>query len=138
MELFRSLDTDNSGTLSPAELKEGFSVLFGTEIADIDGEVERIMKQADLDGSGVIEYSEFVSATLDRQQLLSKERLELAFRAFDLDNSGTISASELKEVLGKSHNYDDEVWTKIISEVDLNGDGVIDLLEFTKMMLAVF
>lgn len=138
MELFRSLDTDNSGTLSAKELKEGFSILFGNEVNDVDGEVEKIMKQVDLDGSGEIEYSEFVSATLNRQQLLSKERLELAFRAFDLDQSGTITANELKQVLGKSHNYDEEMWSKLIAEADLNGDGVIDLTEFTKMMLATF
>jgi calcium-dependent protein kinase len=137
MELFRSLDTDNSGTLSTTELKEGFVMLFGNEISDIDSEVERIMKQVDLDGSGEIEYSEFVSATLNRQQLLSKERLEMAFKAFDLDGSGTITANELKQVLGKSHNYDDEVWEKLVAEADLNGDGVIDLSEFTKMMLSV-
>ena len=138
MDLFRSLDTDNNGSLSPTELKEGFLLLFGNEVTDIDAEVERIMKQVDLDGSGGIEYSEFVSATLDRQQLLSKERLEMAFKAFDLDNSGTITASELKEVLGKAHNYDDQMWNRLIAEADLNGDGVIDLSEFTKMMLAAF
>lgn len=138
MELFRSLDTDNSGTLSAREIKEGFSMLFGNEINDIDTEVEKIMKQVDLDGSGEIEYSEFVSATLSRQQLLSKERLEMAFRAFDLDGSGTITANELKEVLGKHHSYQEDMWSKLIAEADLNGDGVIDLTEFTKMMLAAF
>ena len=138
MELFRALDTDNSGSLSAAELKAGFTLLFGNEVNDIDAEVERIMKQVDLDGSGVIEYSEFVSATLNRQQLLSKERLEMAFKAFDLDGSGTITANELKAVLGKAHNYDDEMWMSLIAEVDLNGDGVIDLSEFTKMMLSAF
>ena len=138
MDLFKSLDTDNSGTLDANELKQGFSLLFGNEINNIDQEIESIMKQVDLDGSGTIEYSEFVSATLNRQQLLSKERLEMAFKAFDLDGSGTITANELKEVLGRSHHYEDEVWNRLIAEADLNGDGVIDLSEFTKMMLANF
>ena len=138
MELFRSLDTDHSGSLDARELKQGFSLLFGSDVENIDAEVENIMKQVDLDGSGTIEYSEFVSATLNRQQLLSKERLEIAFKAFDLDGSGTITATELKEVLGKTHNYDDEMWNKLIAEADLNGDGVIDLPEFTRMMLANF
>lgn len=59
------------------------------------------MKEVDLNGSGVIEYSKFVSATLSKIQLLLKEKLETAFKAFDLDESGSISQSELKEVLGK-------------------------------------
>ena len=138
MELFKSLDTDNNGSLSPAEIKEGFVSLFGNEINDIDTEVAGIMKQVDFNGSGEIEYSEFISATLNRQQLLSRERLQIAFESFDLDGNGTISADELKQVLGKFHNYDEGVWENIISEVDLNGDGVIDLSEFTKMMLSSF
>jgi Ca2+-binding EF-hand superfamily protein len=35
--------------------------------------------------------------------MLSRERLEIAFRAFDTDNSGTITADELKDMLGKNH-----------------------------------
>ena len=138
MELFRSLDTDNSGTLSAEEIKAGFLRVFSNDAIDIDAEVDRILKEVDLNGSGVIEYSEFVSATLSKIQLLSKERLETAFKAFDLDGSGSISASELKEVLGRSGKYDDEIWEKIIAEVDLNNDGVIDINEFTKMMLTAF
>ena len=74
---------------------------------------------------------------MNRQKLLSREKLEAAFKAFDLDNSGTISADELKTVLGRFHSYDDSIWQEIIKEVDTNGDGVIDLREFTEMMLKV-
>jgi Ca2+-binding EF-hand superfamily protein len=62
----------------------------------------------------------------------------MAFKAFDLDGSGTITANELKQVLGKSHDYQEEMWDKLIAEADLNGDGVIDLSEFTRMMLKTF
>jgi calcium-dependent protein kinase len=134
-QLFRSLDTDQNGTLSKEELKQGFSKLFGNTIEDIDSEVNRIMNEVDINKSGEIDYSEFISATINRQQLLSKNRLETAFKTFDLDNSGAIDAEELKLVLGKYHNYDDSFWHELIKECDLNGDGVIDLNEFTRMML---
>ena len=58
-----------------------------------------------------------------------------SFNTFDIDRSGTISADELKAVLGKHHAYDDDMWVNIINEVDQNGDGVIDLREFSEMML---
>ncbi|OMJ74941.1 hypothetical protein SteCoe_26043 [Stentor coeruleus] len=135
IELFRSLDSDQNGTLSKEELKQGFTKLFGHTIEDIDEEVDRIMKEVDINKSGEIDYSEFISAAINRQQLLSKQRLEIAFKTFDLDNSGFIDADELKAVLGKYHNYDDSFWQELIKECDLNGDGVIDLNEFTKMML---
>ena len=56
----------------------------------------------DVDRSGEIEYNEFIAATMSKTKLLSRERLEAAFNAFDLDRSGTISAEELKLLLGKS------------------------------------
>ncbi|CAG9334218.1 unnamed protein product [Blepharisma stoltei] len=135
LSLFKSLDTDNSGTLSRAELIEGYTMLYGNQIDDIQGEVERIMSQVDTDKSGEIDYTEFIAATLNKNRLLSRERLEAAFRAFDLDNSGTITAEELKVILGKHNTYDEDMWQEIVNEVDLNGDGVIDLREFTEMML---
>lgn len=135
IELFKSLDSDNSGTLSRKELIQGFSSFYCEEIDDVEAEVDKIMRQVDTDGSGEIDYSEFVAASMNRNKLLSRERLELAFKTFDIDSSGTITAEELKSMLGKYHAYDDDMWVEIIREVDLNGDGVIDLREFTEMML---
>lgn len=73
-------------------------------------EVDRIMKIADTDGSGEIDYSEWIVATIDKRKLLSHERLETAFNLFDKDSSGTISADEVKEVLGVGKNIDEKVW----------------------------
>lgn len=42
-EAFKSIDTDNSGTLSREELIEGYTKLFGEEVEDIEVEVDRIM-----------------------------------------------------------------------------------------------
>lgn len=134
-ELFKSLDIDGNGTLSKEEMKEGFTRMFRNSIEDIDQEINRIMIEVDINQSGEIDYTEFISATINRQQLLSKQRLETAFKSFDLDNSGGIDAEELKIVLGKYHKYDDSLWQELIKECDFNGDGVIDLSEFTRMML---
>ena len=38
-------------------------------------EVDRIMMQVDADGSGFIDYSEFVTANSDQTKALSKENL---------------------------------------------------------------
>ena len=39
-------------------------------------------------------------ATINREKLLSKEKLEIAFKMFDKDGSGTVSVLELKENFG--------------------------------------
>lgn len=97
-------------------------------------EVDRILKIADADGSGEIDYSEWVVATTDKKRLLSNEKLETAFNLFDKDGSGTISANEVREVLGVGKNIDEKVWNDIVMEVDANGDGEISFSEFKTMM----
>jgi calcium-dependent protein kinase len=64
-EAFKSIDTDNSGTLSREELIEGYCRLFGEEVEDIEAEVDRIMSEVDTDHSGEIDYTEFVIATMN-------------------------------------------------------------------------
>ncbi len=54
---------------------------------------------------------------------------------FDKDGSGSISADEIKTVLGVGKKFGDEkVWDEIIKEVDINRDGVICFDEFKYMM----
>jgi calcium-dependent protein kinase len=94
-----------------------------------------MMQEADLDGSGRIDYTEFIIAASHKRNLLSRERLQVAFATFDKDNSGLITASELRLILGNKRNYDVRIWDEILREVDSNGDGVIDIREFCDMML---
>ena len=132
---FQSLDSDHSGALSRAELIQGFEQLFGNQIEDVEAEVDRIMAEVDIDHSGEIDYTEFAVATMNRQKMVSRERLETAFRAFDLDGNGTISKDELRTMMGGNHHYSEDVWEGIVKEVDQNGDGVIDFREFMDMMM---
>ena len=48
-------------------------------------------------------------------------------------SNGTISADEIKSVLGKAVNQ--KILDDMIKEVDVNGDGEISLIEFKEMML---
>jgi calcium-dependent protein kinase len=46
-------------------------------------EVDRIMSSVDMDANGAIDYTEFISATINKSKLLTKERLKTAFDHFD-------------------------------------------------------
>ena len=67
----------------------------------------------------------------------SEEELREAFKVFDKDGNGFISAAELRHVmtnLGEKLS-DDEV-DEMIKEADVDGDGQINYAEFVKMMVA--
>lgn len=68
------MDKNSDGKLSREELIEGYNKIMGDLAAE--EEVDKIMKIADADGSGEIDYSEFVVATMDKRKLLSNEKLE--------------------------------------------------------------
>jgi len=59
--------------LSREEILTGYKKIMG----DLEAEesVNRIMSLVDMDGSGEIDYSEFVTSTLDKKKLSSKEML---------------------------------------------------------------
>lgn len=67
--------------------------------------------------------------------MFSDKRLEQAFKMFDKDNDGMISAKEIKNVLGKDAEISIDIWKNIIQEVDINGDGQVSLEEFKKIMM---
>jgi calcium-dependent protein kinase len=106
-------------------------------VEDVEAEIEKVMREVDMDLSGAVDYTEFVTATINRSKLVSKERLRMCFDAFDTDGNGSISATELWALLGNAREYDETLWQELVNEFDRNGDGVIDFEEFTEMMLKV-
>lgn len=79
-----------------------------------EGEVDKILAKVDANGSGEIDYSEWIVATINKEKLLSKEKLRAAFNLFDRDGSGAISAEEVKEILWRGQKIDDKVWLDLI------------------------
>lgn len=57
-----------------------------------------LIEQLDINNDGKIDYSEFISAAVNRARLLSQQNLEVAFKMFDTDGNGYISVRELKDV----------------------------------------
>ena len=66
----------------------------------------------------------------------SEEEIREAFKVFDRDNNGFISAAELRHVMTSIGEKltDDEV-DEMIREADQDGDGRIDYNEFVQLMM---
>jgi calcium-dependent protein kinase len=70
----------------------------------------RVLSIIDTDLSGEIDFSEFLTATVNFENLLTEEKLKLAFNYFDTDRGGSISLEEIKEVLDPFGEVSDKVW----------------------------
>lgn len=130
-EMFKSMDTDNSGTITFEELKQGLSKQ-GTKLSEY--EVKQLMEAADSDGNGTIDYDEFITATMHMNRMDREEHLYTAFQYFDKDNSGFITTEELEQALREFGMHDGRDIKEIIAEVDSDNDGRIDYNEFVAMM----
>jgi Ca2+-binding EF-hand superfamily protein len=97
-----------------------------------------LLSQVDTDGSGFIDYSEFVRASISRRKYASKEYLEMAFRRFDVDGGGKISAKDLEMVIGNCSPETETFVNAVIAEADFNKDGEIDLTEFMAVAMRKF
>ncbi|KAL4472084.1 hypothetical protein ABPG72_001082 [Tetrahymena utriculariae] len=131
--LFRQLDKNGDGVLTIDEIKEGLS---GTTEKSYE-EIKKVIESIDTDGSGKIDYTEFLAATMEKSLYMKEDKLIQAFKMLDLDDNGKISKSELKSVLCKDEKYQnipESYWDQMIQEVDKNGDGEIDYSEFREMM----
>lgn len=132
-ESFRALDKDNNGVLSFDELVEGYSQVYGNvEVAK--QLATNIMVEADLNQSGQIDYTEFLVAAMQRDKLLSSEKVKQAFKKFDRNGDGFIERSELSAVLG-GIEIDEEQWKLIIADCDTDKDGRISYDEFTALLV---
>merc|ERR1719316_691767 len=125
--------------LSMDELKKGLEASGLTEVND---NLTEMMAALDADGSGRIDYTEFVAATMSKKMANSYDSIWQVFKQFDRDNSGSISRDDLAIVLsdGSIDGFDgvqgdlkDEIM-KLIQEYDKNADGVIDFDEFMALM----
>ncbi|KAG0477096.1 hypothetical protein HPP92_013937 [Vanilla planifolia] len=129
-EMFKMIDTDNSGQITFEELKVGLERV-GANLEE--SEIYTLLQAADVDNSGTIDYGEFIAATLHLNKIEREDHLFAAFSYFDKDGSGYITIDELQQAC-QEFGIDDLKLEDIIQEVDQDNDGRIDYNEFVAMM----
>ncbi|XP_060564297.1 uncharacterized protein LOC132723569 isoform X4 [Ruditapes philippinarum] len=139
-QAFEMFDKNNDGKISSEELG---CVLRALGHEHSHKEVEDMIKNADTNENGYVEYDEFISMMQrfrddsegDPNSAEAKKRE--AFKVFDMDGNGFIDKHELKYVMRRlGENLSDEDLKAMFSEADLNGDGLIDFDEFSRLHMA--
>merc|ERR1719498_937937 len=132
-DTFMHLDHNGDGLLTAVEMKEG---LAQAGLKEIPEDLAQILEEVDSDGSGVIDYTEFLAATLDKKVYMAEDVCWQAFRIFDKNGDGKIDKSEIQNVLndGGVQSTAARDIAEIMTEIDKNGDGEIDFQEFMQMM----
>jgi calcium-dependent protein kinase len=97
-EVFSLLDTDMNGVLSKQEIVTGMNRLGLMLPSDFD----EILDSIDADGSGEIEFTEFMAAGLSADQVRDESLIDCAFGWLSSDNSGQISLKDLQAAVPSS------------------------------------
>jgi centrin-1 len=130
---FNLFDTDGSGTIDPKELRAAMQSL-GFEAKNQT--IYQMIKDIDVDGSGEIDFDEFLLLMTSRLAGSdTEEDIRKIFELFDDDKTGYISLHNLKRVaheLGEQMN--DAELLEMIERADLDQDGQISPDEFFRIM----
>jgi len=134
--IFLSIDADQSGTLTIEEMDEALMKLDVNEQSR--QEMAAIMRSIHVEGSGELEYTEFLAAMLKREQYLQDDVCRGAFHLLDQDGDGMLSTKDLETLMesgnGKISKATMEEIDQIMSDVDEDQDGGVNFEEFFTLM----
>ncbi|CAE8702566.1 unnamed protein product, partial [Polarella glacialis] len=122
-EQFLLMDKNNRGTITHQELRTVLEENFHVDSA----EAQALFSSLDTDNDDEIEYSEFLAAALIGRVQVHEDLLRRTFARFDTNETGMITAGDLRFVLGDS--FDGEEMEQLIHEADTSGDGSVNYEE---------
>jgi len=133
--VFSRFDLENKGTL---ETKHLGSVLQALEQHVTDAELRDMINDIDQDGSGTIDFPEFLTLMARKMQDTdAEEEIKEAYRVFDKNGDGFISAAELRYIITNvGEKLTDEEVEQIIQHAQPNAQGQIDYAKFISHMIS--
>ena len=133
-KFFTALDKDNNGTLSKEEFLSGINDIEEFNLSE--EEIQNIFKKIDTNKNKKLEYTEFISAIIDKDIYLNKGKLREVFDAIDKNKNGKISKIDIKNVLNLGENCVKK-FENLMEEIGKGKDDEINFDEFFKMICQI-
>merc|ERR1711935_1068452 len=132
-DAFDLFDSDNSGAVSVNELVEAMQSL-GLE--QKNEAVFNMIKEIDTDGSGELEFQEFLEMMTARlSDKAPRTEIERVFKLFDEDRTGEISLNNLKRVASElGEEVSNEKLQEMVKRNDVDKDGAWSMDDFYAVM----
>lgn len=130
---FDAIDVDKSGSISLEEMRHALAKDLPFKMKE--PRVVEILQAIDINTDGLVDFSEFVAATMHVHQLEEHDsekwqlRSQAAFEKFDVDRDGFITPEELRMHTGLKGSID-----PLLEEADIDKDGKISLPEFRRLL----
>lgn len=127
-------DKDGDGKITTKELG---TVMRSLGQNPSESELTDMINEVDVDSDGSIDFPEFLTMMARKMKDTDSEaEIAEAFKVFDRNGDGKISAAELRHVLTSiGEKLSDYEVDKMIEEADTNNDGEIDIKEFTQLLV---
>jgi len=127
---FTLFDHDGDGKVTIEELRLLYTSL-GQNFSE--AELRDFLVEVDSDGSGTIEWEEFL-ALMVRQlkgatEVEREQGLRNAFEAMDSDQDGFVTLVEFKQLMTNIGTSEDDV-EKLVAAMDVDGDGRVSYQEY--------
>lgn len=134
-EAFSLFDRDGDGHITTKEL--------GTVMRSLgqnpdERELQDLINDIDADGNGNIDFPEFLSLMAKKMKDTdTEEELIEAFKVFDIEGNGVISAMRLRELMETlGTKLPSAEIDQMIQEADINRDGRINYVDLVRLMMA--
>ncbi|KAF3619079.1 DNA-(apurinic or apyrimidinic site) lyase 2 [Capsicum annuum] len=130
---FSAIDVDKNGVISLEEMRQALAKDLPWKMKE--SRVLEILQAIDSNTDGLVDFPEFVAATLHVHQLEEhnstkwQQRSQAAFEKFDVDKDGFITPEELKMHTGLRGSVD-----PLLEEADIDKDGKISISEFRRLL----